>query len=292
MKVSSEGNATALSGKARVAGVIGWPVAHSLSPRLHGYWLRRYGIDGAYVPLPVAPPDLTEALLALPKLGFVGANVTVPHKQAVLPFLARISPEAARIGAVNTLVFASDGRIEGRNTDSYGFAESLREALPGWSGRRATALVLGAGGAARAIVDALQSLEFSEIRLVNRNRERAQALVAAFAQGARVLNWDEREASLDGVSLLVNTTSLGMRGQPPLPLSLSKLPADAVVADIVYTPLLTPLLRDAADRGHRIVDGLGMLLHQARAGFAAWFGVDPEVTADLRTFVVAGLPSQ
>lgn len=169
----------------------------------------------------------------------------MPHKQAVLPFLARISPEAARIGAVNTLVFASDGRIEGRNTDSYGFAESLREALPGWSGRRATALVLGAGGAARAVVDALQSMEFAEICLVNRNRKRAQALVADFAQGARVLSWDEREVSLAGCRSWSVPPAWGC-GQPPLPLSLSTLPADAVVADIVYTPLLTPLLRDAA----------------------------------------------
>lgn len=279
----------ALTGKARIAGVIGWPIAHSLSPRLHGYWLRRHQIDGAYVPLAVRPEHIAEAIAALPKLGFAGANVTVPHKEAALAAADRVTPEARRIGAVNTLVVDADGRIEGRNTDAFGFVENLKASVAGWSFADATAVVLGAGGAARAVVDALLEGGAAEVRLVNRSRERAAALAAAYAHRPLVYPWAEREAALAGASLLVNTTTLGMTGHPPLPLALDALPADAVVCDIVYVPLRTPLLLAAAARGLRTVDGLGMLLHQARAGFAAWFGIEPAVTAELRAFVLAGL---
>lgn len=278
-----------LTGKARVAGIIGWPVTHSLSPRLHGYWLRQHQIDGAYVPMAVRPEHVVDAIAALPKLGFAGANVTVPHKESALAAADRVSPEARRIGAVNTLVVDTDGRIEGRNTDAFGFVENLRACIPGWEPAGGRAVVLGAGGAARAVVDALLEGNATEVRLINRSRERAEALAMAFAGRPTVLSWGDRSAALDGATLLVNTTTLGMAGHPPLPLVLDALPIDAVVTDIVYVPLVTPLLAAAAARGHRTVDGLGMLLHQARAGFAAWFGVEPEVSADLRDFVLAGL---
>lgn len=289
MASTDDAAAPALSGKARVAGVIGWPVAHSLSPRLHGYWLRKYRIDGAYVPLAVHPEHVRDAIAALPKLGLVGANVTVPHKEAALAASDRISPEARRIGAVNTLVVDAEGRVEGRNTDAFGFAENLKASVAGWSIAGAVAVVVGAGGAARAVVDALLEGGAAEVRLVNRSRERAATLAAAYGHRPLVHPWAEREAALAGASLLVNTTTLGMAGHPPLPLALDVLPADAVVCDIVYVPLLTPLLAAAEARGLRTVDGLGMLLHQARAGFAAWFGLEPEVTDDVRAFVLAGL---
>lgn len=283
--------APVLSGKARLAGIIGWPVAHSLSPRLHGYWLRQYRIDGAYVPLAVRPEAVVDAIAALPKLGFVGANVTVPHKEAALKVVARTSPEVRRIGAVNTLVVGGDGQIEGRNTDGFGFLESLKAAIPGWRGEGCRAVVLGAGGAARAIVDALLQAQVAEVRLLNRTQERARSLAMDFDDRPRVLSWADWNAALEDVDLLVNTTTLGMAGQPPLSLTLSSLPAAAIVFDIVYVPLVTPLLAAAAERGNRTVDGLGMLLHQARASFAAWFGIEPEVTAALRAFVLEGLAS-
>ena len=274
-----------LSGKARLAGVLGWPVGHSRSPRLHGYWLTMLGIDGAYLPLPVRPEDFPEVLRALPRMGFVGANVTVPHKETALALVDHLDPLARRIGAVNTLVVRDDGRIEGRNTDAFGFLENLRQDCPAFHPRHAPAALLGAGGAARAVVAALTDAGAPEIRLLNRHRERAERLAADLGGAVTVIDWDRREAALEGVGLLVNTTSLGMTGQPPLDLDLAALPGDAVVNDIVYAPLVTELLRQAGDRGNAVVDGLGMLLHQARAGFAAWFGVMPEVTPGLRTFL-------
>jgi shikimate dehydrogenase len=279
----------ALSGRARVAAVIGWPVAHSLSPRLHGYWLRHHRIDGAYVPLAVHPDHIAAALAALPKLGFAGANVTLPHKVAALTAAARVSRRAARIGAANTLVVATDGCIEADNTDAFGFLAHLAASLPAWRAAAAPAVVVGAGGAARAIVDALVEAGCREVRVVNRTDARAEALAAAFGPPVRPLPWRERAASQAGAGLLVNTTTQGMAGQPPLDLDLAHLPVAAAVADIVYTPLETPLLARARGRGHPVVDGIGMLLHQARPGFAAWFGIEPAVTPALRAFVLAGL---
>ncbi|MGE0718138.1 MAG: shikimate dehydrogenase [Alphaproteobacteria bacterium] len=273
-----------ISGKARVAGVMGWPVGHSRSPRLHGYWLAQLGIDGAYVPMAVRPETVVEAVRALPLLGFAGCNLTVPHKELVLPALDRVSPLARRIGAVNTVVVDADGRIDGDNTDAFGFIESLREAVPAWRGRSGPAVVLGAGGAARAVVAALQDADVPEIRVANRTRARADALVRDL--GGSAVDWSERSHALDGASLLVNTTTQGMTGQPALDIDLGPLPASAVVADIVYVPLTTPLLAAAAARGNPTVDGLGMLLHQARPGFARWFGVTPAVTPALRAHVL------
>lgn len=272
-----------LSGKAVLAGVLGWPVEHSLSPRLHGYWLEKLGIDGAYVPLPVRPSDFASVFRALPKMGFVGANVTVPHKEQALILADQVEPLAKRIGAVNTLVVREDGVIVGLNTDASGFMRNLRMGSP-WRPDSGPAVVLGAGGAARAVVGALADAGVPEIRLVNRSRERAEKLAADIGGPIKVQAWDRPD--LTGAGLLVNTTSLGMTGQPPLDIDLSALPRNAVVNDIVYAPLMTDLLLRAQARGNPVVDGLGMLLWQAVRGFTLWFGQKPEVTAELRDFVL------
>ena len=277
-----------LSGRSRIAGIVGWPVSHSRSPRLHGYWLRRYGIDGAYVPMAVPPGRVAEALRALPALGFAGANVTVPHKEDALGACDSIDAHARRIGAVNTVVVDDNGALRGSNTDGYGFLESLRGDAPGWPSGR-PALVLGAGGAARAVVVALVDAGCPEVRICNRTRERAEVLVRDFGAGCVAVSWTDRAEAVAGAGVVVNATSLGMEGKPALDVPLDRLPADAVVADIVYTPLTTPLLAAARQRGARTVDGLGMLLHQARPGFAAWFGTDPAVDRDLRAFVLEDL---
>jgi shikimate dehydrogenase len=278
-----------LSGRTRLAGVIGWPVAHSLSPRLHGHWLRRYAIDGVYVPLAVLPEHLEQALRALPILGFAGANLTLPHKEAAALVVDRRSPAAERIDAVNTVVVEPDGTLTGDNTDGYGFIASLIESGVGWRAEAGPAVLLGAGGAARAVAVALLGAGVREVRLLNRTPDRARALAEALGGPIHVVPWQERSAALDGAALLVNTTSLGMANQPPLVLALDALPRTAVVTDIVYTPLITALLAVARSRGNPVVDGLGMLLHQARPGFRAWFGVDPAVDAELRAAVLAGL---
>jgi len=276
-----------LTGKARLAGVIGWPVGHSRSPRLHGYWLEKMQIDGAYLPLSVAPDDLAEAVRALPKLGFRGVNLTIPHKEAVIPLLDRIDPLAARIGAVNTLIISDDGTIEGRNTDAFGFLENVRHGAPDWRPQAGPAVVIGAGGAARAVIAALIDAGVGDIRLVNRSRGRAERLALDLGGPVTVGDWERRAEALEGAALLVNTTSLGMAGQPPLELDLTPLPVSAVVTDIVYVPLETPLLAAARQRGNQTVDGLGMLLWQAVPGFTAWFGRRPEVTDALRAFVLS-----
>jgi shikimate dehydrogenase len=278
-----------LTGRARLAAVMGWPVAHSLSPRLHGHWLRRYAIDGAYDPLAVLPESLEQALRALPALGLAGCNLTIPHKEAAALLVDRRSLAAERIGAVNTVVVEPDGSLSGDNTDGYGFIASLSESEVGWSAESGPAVLLGAGGAARAIAVALFDAGVPEVRLLNRTPDRAHALAEALDGPTHVVPWQQRSAALDGAALLVNTTSLGMRNQPPLVLALDALPCSAVVTDIVYMPLVTALLAVARARGNPVVDGLGMLLHQARPGFRAWFGVDPAVDHDLRATVLAGL---
>ncbi|NBC96971.1 MAG: shikimate dehydrogenase [Deinococcus-Thermus bacterium] len=268
-----------------VAGVMGWPVAHSRSPRLHGHWLARYGIDGAYVPMAVPPTGIARALASLATFGFRGCNVTVPHKEAAFAAMDRVDPAAQRIGAVNTVVLDADGTLHGSNTDGFGFLESLR-ADSAWQADSGPAAVIGAGGAARAIVAALLDAGAPEVRLTNRSAERAAAVAEALGGPITVVPWADRAAMLDGAALLVNTTTLGMDGQPPLDLALDPLPPRAVVTDIVYTPLETPLLAAARARGNPVVDGLGMLLHQARPGFEAWFGVAPTVDSALRAAVL------
>jgi shikimate dehydrogenase len=283
---ASTSNGMPLTGSSRIAGVMGWPVSHSRSPRLHGYWLRRYGIDGAYVPLAVRPEDFGTALRALPKLGFVGANVTVPHKEQALAAVDRVDAQARRIGAVNTVVVAADGTLEGRNTDGFGFTENLRGSIENWQAAAGPAVIVGAGGAARAIAVALIDAGAPTLHVVNRTSERAERLAADLGGPCHVYGWSDRVRALADAALLVNTTTLGMTGQPPLDLDLANLPTAAVVTDVVYSPLETALLAVARARGNKVVDGLGMLLHQARPGFAAWFGVEPQVTADLRCFVL------
>lgn len=271
----------------KAAGVIGWPIAHSRSPKLHNYWLQHHGIPGAYLPMPVHPQQLEAALRGLAALGFAGCNVTIPHKEEVAKFVDAIDAVAGRVGAVNTIVVRPDRSLSGSNTDGYGFIENLRDARPDWRADAGATVVLGAGGAARSVVASLIDAGAREIRLVNRTRARAEQLAQAFGSPLCVLNWDARHAALAGAALLVNTTNQGMAGQPPLDLELNDLPRAALVYDLVYNPLHTPLLRAAQQRGNPIVDGLGMLLHQARPAFQAWFGVLPEITAELRAAIEA-----
>lgn len=292
----TEPSVLAHSGRTRLAGILGWPVAFSQSPRLHAYWLAKHGVDGAYVPLPVEPGRLADAVRGLVALGFRGGNVTKPHKEAVIPLLDAISPTAAAIGAVNTLIVGDDGRITGTNSDAPGFLANLHATAPQWRCDRPAA-VLGAGGGARAVCAALLEGGVPEVRLFNRTVEKAQALADHFrthhAAPARALplTAEAWRAEAAEVGVAVNTTSLGMTGQPPLHLDLAALPDDAVVADIVYSPLETPFLAAAAARGLVCVDGLGMLLHQGGIGFEAWFGVRPEVDDALRAYVLEAIRS-
>lgn len=273
-----------LSGKARLAGITGWPVSHSRSPRLHGFWLERYGIDGAYLPLPVQPGNFAAAVRGLALSGFAGVNVTAPHKVAAFEICDTVDASARRAGAVNTLVF-TEGGIAGSNTDGEGFLSHLRASSI--DPAIGPALILGAGGAARAIAAALLDVG-SRVALANRTRARAERL-AGDLPGLRVIDWDRRGDALADHGLLVNATSLGMAGQPALAIDLDRGPAGLAVADIVYAPLETPLLAAARARGMPCVEGLGMLLHQAVPGFRSWFGVQPEVDDALRRFVAADL---
>ena len=271
------------------AGVMGWPVGHSLSPRLHGYWLAELGIDGTYEALPVDAENFPSELKSLAGRGFRGVNVTVPHKEAALAAVDEADGQTRRIGAVNTVVVEDDGTLSGSNTDGFGFIENLRSNPGGWSAPAGPAVMIGAGGAARAIAAALVDGGAPELRLVNRTLSKAHAIARDIGGPIEAFPWEERESVLDGALLLVNATTLGMAGGQPLALDLTALPADALVTDIVYTPLTTPLLSRAAARGNPTRDGLGMLLHQARPGFAAWFGVEPRVTDALRAHVCKGL---
>tara|TARA_R110002110_G_scaffold415612_6_gene651978 strand:+ start:6267 stop:7142 length:876 start_codon:yes stop_codon:yes gene_type:complete len=280
------------------AGVMGWPVAHSLSPVLHGHWLARYGIAGSYEAIPIRPEDLRAALAQLHEQGFRGVNLTVPHKEAALGFVDVIDDTARRIGAVNTIVLDDDGSLSATNTDAYGLIENIRSgaarALESMFDGR-PAVILGAGGAARAAVVGLADAGVAEIRIINRTVARAEALAAlADGTGAAVSahGWGGAAEALADAGLLLNASTLGMIGEPLLELDLSRLPSDAVVNDIVYAPLETDLLAAARARGNIVIDGLGMLLHQARAGFCAWFGVDPEVDEELRTAVLAARDEQ
>ncbi|SCK17637.1 shikimate dehydrogenase [Variovorax sp. HW608] len=270
-----------------LAGVMGWPVAHTRSPAIHNHWIAHYGLKGAYVQLPVKPEQLEAALRGLPALGFAGCNVTVPHKVNSMKLMDELDPVARRMAAINTIVVMPDGRLKGFNNDGAGYIQSLRDAQPDWRGDAGPALVLGAGGAARAIAVALLDQGVPELRITNRTQERAEALANEFGERVKVVPWSERNAAMAGVSLLVNTTTQGMHGQPPLDVSLDELPRHALVSDAIYIPLETPLLAQAKARGHVAVNGLGMLLNQARPAFHAWFGVLPEITPELRAAVQA-----
>ncbi|MEH6404822.1 MAG: shikimate dehydrogenase [Sneathiella sp.] len=279
----------------KMAGVMGYPISHSLSPRLHGFWIDKYGLDATYEPWAVKPEDLKETLKNLakdaPKKGglFRGTNLTIPLKEAALLLVDILEPSAEIIGAVNTVVLSDDGQLIGRNTDGIGFTDSLAEHTDIRKFEGGTALVLGAGGASKAVVYAILQMGFDKIYVTNRTADRAQALCAHVGKKAETLAWEKRGEVLDAVDLLVNTTSLGMAGQPPLDMPLKGLKSDAVVTDIVYVPLETALLREARAAGNLAIDGLGMLLHQAKAGFEAWYGVKPQVDKALRDFVLEGL---
>ena len=270
-----------------LAGVMGWPVAHTRSPAIHNHWIARHGLKGAYVQLPVHPDRLEAALRGLPALGFAGCNVTVPHKVSAMHFMDELHPTAQRVAAINTIAVQPDGSLLGMNNDGAGYIQSLRDADPTWRGDAGPALVLGAGGAARAIVVALLDEGVPELRITNRTLERAQALAEAFGERVKVVPWAQRNDAMAGVSLLVNTTTQGMNGQPPLDVALDALPAAAMVSDAIYIPMETPLLAQARLRGHRTVNGLGMLLNQARPAFKAWYGVMPEITPELRAAILA-----
>jgi shikimate dehydrogenase len=271
----------------RLVGIMGWPVAHSRSPLLHGYWIKELGLSGAYVYLPVRPERLAQALKGLAALGFAGCNVTIPHKEAAMRLVERVDPLAKRIGAINTIVVGDDGMLSGSNTDAFGFIESLKEARPDWRADAGPATIMGAGGGARAVIASLAERGAKEIRVANRTLARAEALARDFGPPIRAVAWERRHDALDGASLLVNTTNQGMSGQPPLDLSLEQLPRSALIADIVYIPLETPLLAAARERGNSVVNGVGMLIHQARAAFKAWFGVMPDATPELRRILEA-----
>jgi len=278
---------TAPAGRRRAC-VIGWPVAHSRSPIIHGYWLKHYSIEGSYGREAVAPEDLAGFLGKLSSLGFAGCNVTLPHKEAVYGLVEVHDRTTRRIAAVNT-VYVEGGRLVGLNTDAYGFVAHLRSVLPDWRGEGANVMVLGAGGAARAIVAGLFGEGVKDISIANRTAARGRALAEHFGSGVTALEWAAIPRHLTRCDLLVNTTLLGMAGQPALDIDLGGLSAGAAVADIVYVPLETDLLSQARARGHRVVDGLGMLLHQAVPGFELWFGARPEVTPELRALIEADL---
>jgi shikimate dehydrogenase len=277
-----------VTGAAKLAAVIGHPVRHSLSPRLHNYWLSRYALDGIYLPLDIAPDDLASCLSFMQKAGFRGANLTVPHKEAVLAHCAVVDETVIACGAANT-IWLESGQWHATNTDVYGYRTHLCQTLgvDSLTGKRA--VVLGAGGAARAVILALQQLGVGGITLINRDLARAETLQRHFPAISGVCEWQDAAKALEGADLLINTTVLGMKGKEPLTLDLAPLAAQAVVSDIVYAPLETPLLQRAHARGLRTVDGLGMLLHQAVDGFARWFGVRPEVDDATRHTVLEGL---
>jgi len=270
-----------------MAGVMGWPVMHSRSPKIHNYWFAKHRLVGTYVPLAIGAEGLHAALRALPALGFAGCNLTIPHKVAAFEIVDRVDPLARRIGAINCVVVAPDGSLDGRNFDGFGYIHSILEAAPTWRADTGSIVVIGAGGGARAVLVSLADQGAQEIRLVNRSPERAQALAQEFGTPIKALRWSDRHAALADVAMLINTTNQGMAGQPALDLALDKLPTSALVSDIIYVPRETPLLAAARLRGNRTVNGLGMLLHQARPAFHAWFGVMPEVTAELRAMIEA-----
>ncbi|MCC3303961.1 shikimate dehydrogenase [Sneathiella sp. HT1-7] len=281
--------------KKKIAGVMGWPISHSLSPRLHGYWIEKYGLNADYRAWPVKPEDLRETFSQLKEDCaaeggiFRGTNLTIPLKETAFEVVDILDPSAKRIGAVNTVVVGEDGALTGRNTDGVGFTDSLGEEMDVTTLSGGTALILGAGGASRAIAVALSDLGLEKIIICNRSEARAEILAGHIGDIARAGPWDRRSSLLEGADILVNCTSLGMTGQPPLEISLGGLKKTAVVSDIVYVPLETDLLKRTRRQGNIGVDGLGMLLHQAKAGFEAWFGVTPEVDNGLRRHVLDGL---
>lgn len=273
--------------KIPLAGVIGHPIAHSKSPQLHSHWLKTHGLPGFYVPMDVTADDLATVIKALPKMGFVGVNITVPHKVKVMELADLVTDRASLIGAANTLIFRRDGKLHADNTDGYGFVQNLRQGAPGWNPKAGPAAVLGAGGAARAVVASLLDVGVPEILIANRTRVRAEALQSDFGKRVRVVDWVQAGNMIEEAATVVNTTSLGMMGKPDLRVPLDGLQKGALVTDLVYNPLKTKILREAEDMGCQTVDGLGMLLHQAVPAFERWFGVRPDVDDATRAAALA-----
>lgn len=272
-----------------LAGVMGWPVMHSRSPMLHNYWFRQHGLAGTYVPLAIRPEDLATALRALHPLGFAGCNLTIPHKQQAMAIVDEVDKVARSIGAISCVAVRPDGSLAGSNNDCYGFIHNIRQEQPGWSADAGPIVVLGAGGGSRAVCYALVQEGAREVRLVNRTFARARGIADEFGGPIRALPWEQRHDALESAATVINATSQGTTGQPALDIRLDKLPKAALAADIIYTPLETPFLAAARARGNRTVNGLGMLLHQGRPAWKAWFGIEPEVTPELRLSVERSL---
>jgi shikimate dehydrogenase len=268
-----------------LAGVMGWPVMHSRSPMFHNYWFKKHGLAGTYVPLAIRPEGLAAALRALHPLGFSGCNLTIPHKQEAMKIVDEVDALAQSIGAISCVVVHPDGSLSGTNNDCYGFINSVKHEQPGWRADAGPVVVIGAGGGSRAVCYGLAQEGAKEIRLVNRSLDRARAVAGEFGGPIRALPWEERNGALEGAAMVVNTTSCGMVGQPALDIRLDTLPKTALAADIIYIPLETPFLAAARKRGNRTINGLGMLLNQGRPAWKAWFGIEPEVTPELRAMV-------
>jgi shikimate dehydrogenase len=273
-----------------LAGVMGWPVMHSRSPMLHTYLMKQHGLIGTYVPLAIKPENLAAALRGLAPLGFSGCNITIPHKEQALKTADHVDEVARRIGAVSCITVRPDGTLAATNNDAFGFVQSILQEQPAWRADAGPVVVIGAGGGARAVVYSLAQRGAREIRVVNRTRARADALAREFGPPVASVEWADRGRALSDAAMLVNTTSQGMVGQAPLDLPLDTLPTQALVSDIVYVPVETPLLVAARRRGNPTVDGLGMLLHQVRPAWQAWFGIDPQISPELRAHVEASIP--
>ena len=268
-----------------LAGVMGWPVMHSRSPMFHNYWLKKHDLAGTYVPLAIRPEHLAAALRGLHPLGFAGVNVTIPHKQEAMKIIDEVDALAKAIGAVSCITVRSDGSLAGTNNDCYGFIQAVKQEHPAWRADSGPITVIGAGGGSRAVCYGLAREGAREIRLINRSFERARQVAHEFGGSIKALEWKDRHDALEGAAMVVNTTSQGMVGNPALDLKLDKLPKAALAADIVYIPLETPFLADARKRGNRTMNGLGMLLNQGRPAWKAWFGIEPEVTVELRAMI-------
>jgi shikimate dehydrogenase len=279
----------AASDRFLLAGVMGWPIAQSRSPMLHNYWFKQHGLNGSYVPLAIKPEGIHEALRALPALNFAGVNLTIPHKQTAMEDMAEIDAVGRGIGAINLVVVRADGSLFGTNTDAYGCIANIQQMQPEWRADAGPVVVIGAGGASRTAIWALADQGVREIRVVNRTHQRALTVAKDLGSPLKVFRWEERHDVLDGAALLVNATNQGMIGQPPLDLKLDKLPKAAFAYDIVYNPIETPLIAAARARGHRVIPGLGMLLNQAPPAWKAWFGIEPQVTPELRRLIEATL---
>lgn len=273
-----------------LAGVMGWPVMHSRSPTFHNYWFKKYGLAGTYLPLPIRPEGLAAALRALHPLGFAGCNLTIPHKQEAMKIVDEVDQLAKSIGAISCVVVRPDGSLAGTNNDCYGFINSIKQEHSGWRANAGPIVVIGAGGGSRAVCYGLAQEGAKEIRLANRSLARAQEIAKEFGGPIKALPWEQRHEALEGAAMVVNTTSQGMVGQPALDLKLDKLPTTALAADIIYIPLETPFLAAARQRGNRTINGLGMLLNQGRPAWKAWFGMEPEVTPELRKMVEQTIP--